>query len=176
MNRIDCNLGEFYYEGEANGEPCIFKINTGFNISIINENFIKYNGPERKIVNRNIKYPTGEQVLFKYEIALEDDCILGVNFLKLLNLQNIFDLIFRNPTETANDLKCSRMKDVATVNIPAALNTAALFKESCQYLSNSEKEDFGSFLSEFRDVFSNDIIAGNCKLGEHVINVKFSPY
>jgi len=34
-----------------------------------------------------------------------------------------------------------------------------------------EKENFSEFLREFENVFSEDIVAGNCNLVEHVINV-----
>ncbi|KYN14878.1 hypothetical protein ALC57_12906 [Trachymyrmex cornetzi] len=72
---------------------------------------------------------------------IDDDCILGVNFLKLLNLQNIFDPIFLKPTEMAIDLKCSRIN---SSDIPS--NMAALFREGCQFLSTSEEEDFAGLL------------------------------
>ena len=41
-------------------------------------------------------------------------------------------------------------------------------------LGNLEKENFANFLNKFYDVFSHDVIAENCKFGEHVINVKDS--
>jgi len=49
-----------------------------------------------------------------------------------------------------------------------------LFEESSRCLGNLEKENFSSFLNEFYDVFSHDVIARNYKFGEHVINVKDS--
>jgi len=37
-----------------------------------------------------------------------------------------------------------------------------------------KKKALSFFLIEFRDVFSNEVIAENCKVGEHVIKIKDS--
>jgi len=41
-------------------------------------------------------------------------------------------------------------------------------------LDKTHKNIFADFLCEFEDVFSEDIVAGNCDVVEHVINVKDS--
>jgi len=37
-----------------------------------------------------------------------------------------------------------------------------------------EKKRFANFLTEFQDVFSEEIIAGNCKVGEYIIKIEDS--
>jgi len=41
-------------------------------------------------------------------------------------------------------------------------------------LNESQKQLCAEFVNEFHDVFSEDIIAGNCGIGEHVINLQDS--
>jgi len=53
--------------------------------------------------------------------------------------------------------------------IPAFLNE--LLQRSSERLGVVQKNNFISFLSEFQDVFSEDISAENCKILEHSINV-----
>jgi hypothetical protein len=36
---------------------------------------------------------------------------------------------------------------------------------------SSQKEDFFEFLTDFQDVFSENIVAGNCDVVEHRINL-----
>jgi len=94
--------------------------------------------------------------------------ILGVDFLKLFKMQNIFDPIFFNSfAENDANFNCYRIEHVAT--IPSRL--MPLFKKS-RYLDESERESFVNFLNEFHDVFTNEIFTENCKIGEHVINMK----
>ncbi|KAL6254741.1 hypothetical protein P5V15_014067 [Pogonomyrmex californicus] len=38
-------------------------------------------------------------------------------------------------------------------------------------LSNSQKERFTKFINEFQDVFSENVVAGNCSVIEHSISV-----
>jgi len=47
-----------------------------------------------------------------------------------------------------------------------------LFKENSKNLNEEQHEIFVDFLEEFQDVFSNDIIAGNCDIVKHVVNVR----
>ncbi|KYN26721.1 hypothetical protein ALC57_03903 [Trachymyrmex cornetzi] len=70
---------------------------------------IGVNKPRIKVDRCNLKYPTGEKVVILYRVfvkigignyleevpmyvaEIDDDCILGVDFLKKLNLLNVFD-------------------------------------------------------------------------------------
>jgi len=49
-----------------------------------------------------------------------------------------------------------------------------LFERKTQDLNKEEKEQFAKFFTEFRDVFSEEIIAGNCKAVEHIIEIEDS--
>jgi len=48
------------------------------------------------------------------------------------------------------------------------------FEKETQDLNEEQKERFANFLTEFRDVFSEEIVAGNCKLVEHIIKIEDS--
>jgi len=54
---------------------------------------------------------------------INDDCILGVDFFKLLNLQNIFDCIFLESVSVCidTDFKCARVKNIAVAGVPSNL-------------------------------------------------------
>jgi len=87
-------------------------VDTGSDFSIISNKFI--NGTERKIDvgDCKLRYPTGENVSVEFKIDTEielgkffikipmfiseisDDCLLGVNFLRRVNLNNIVDSAF----------------------------------------------------------------------------------
>jgi len=53
-------------------------------------------------------------------------------------------------------------------------NLRDLFKESSENLNESQKQLCAELINEFHDVFSEEIIAGNCEIGEHVINLQDS--
>jgi len=53
-------------------------------------------------------------------------------------------------------------------------NFKYLFKESSKNLDVSQKQLCAEFINEFHDVFSEEIVAGNCEIGEHVINLQDS--
>jgi len=66
------------------------------------------------IRNLNLRYPTGEEVILKYKVLakihlgkyfeeipllvteISENCLLEVDFLKVINLENIFDSAFRD--------------------------------------------------------------------------------
>jgi len=149
-------------------------------------------GSDVLIINNRVKYPTGEQILVKYKTMtkvqlakhslkipmliaeINNDCILGVDFLKLFYLQNIFDSIFLSTiSEISTIVKCFRVENITAISVLS--NVMTLFKkEVSQHLNELEKEDFISFLNEFRDIFSDNVFAGNHKLEKHVIKVKDS--
>ena len=50
---------------------------------------------------------------------INDNCILGVDFLKLLNLQNIFDYIFLGSiSDIDTDFKCTRVESITVARVP----------------------------------------------------------
>ncbi|KYN50245.1 hypothetical protein ALC62_05961, partial [Cyphomyrmex costatus] len=128
-------------------KPCIFKIDTDSDISIINQNFLKFDRQKMEVCNCYVRYPTEEQVLVKYKVKvrlanytleismlvaeINDDCILGVDFLRFFNLQNVFDAMFFNTVSEFDTIaKCSRIENIVS-KVPS--NMATLFKESSQY-------------------------------------------
>lgn len=187
VNRINNNCDNFCFAGKIDKNKCVFKIDTGSDISILNSRLVRAEKKRIHVENCNLRYPTGEKVsvgpkvnvevqIGKFNVVIpmfvaeiRDDCILGVDFLRTVNLENAFDSIF-NTTEE-NDLKklnCSRVEDSST-KAPSVLKE--LYENNSGNLNKAEKEVFVDFLDEYCDVFSENIVAGNCNKVEHVIDV-----
>lgn len=143
-----------------------------------------------EIKKHNLRYPTGEKVLVKCKVfskveigkyfvkipmfvaEINDECLLGVDFLKKINLENIFDVAFNVPKfKEERILQCSRI-DNSSGKVPFILKE--LFEKNSINLGGVQKEIFTTFLNDYQDVFSNDNVAGNCNVVQHVINVKDS--
>ncbi|KYN30168.1 hypothetical protein ALC57_00375 [Trachymyrmex cornetzi] len=56
----------FCFEGEVNNKRCNFRIDTGSDISILNDDLVGSDDFKVKINNCNLKYPTGEKVAIDY--------------------------------------------------------------------------------------------------------------
>jgi len=182
--KTENNLKDFCFTGELDNKGCIFKIDTGSDVSIVNKNLIPLNKVKYELNNCNLRYPTGEKVVIKEKVFVKvrlgkyivdipmlvaninDNCILGVDFLKKIHLENIFETIFSEQKE----IQCGRLESLSEV--PS--NLKYLFEESSKNLNESQKQLCSEFINEFHDVFSEEIIAGNCKTGEHVINLQDS--
>jgi len=178
------NLKDFYFTGQLDNKNCIFKIDTGSDISIVNRNLITSNKVKYKLNNCSLRYPTGEKVIIKEKVFVKvrlgkyvveipmlvaninDNCILGVDFLKKIHLENVFKTIFSEHKE----IQCGRLESF--FEVPS--NLKYLFEENSKNLDESQKQLCVEFINEFRDVFSEEIIAGNCEIGEHVINLQDS--
>ncbi|KMQ82652.1 krab-a domain-containing protein, partial [Lasius niger] len=171
--------------GKINGKKCSFKVDTGSDVSIVNSKIVdKKNSVLKR--NINLKYPTGEKVPVKFqtEVRVElgrfslnmpmivaeisDQCLLGVDFLKIVNLENVFESAFR---VSGLEGKIARIEK-SSERVPVPLKE--LFDNNSKKLNNLEKENFIEFLREFENVFSEHIVAGNCNSVEHVINVQDS--
>jgi len=113
----------FYWKIQLDNKSCIFKIDTGSDVSIVNRNLISLNKVKFELNNCNLRYPTGEKVVVKEKVFVKvrlgkyiveipmlianinDSCILGVDFLKKIHLENIFKTIFSEQKE----IQCGRM-------------------------------------------------------------------
>jgi len=184
LNRVKRLNEDFCYKGKLNGKICSFRIDTGSDVSIINNKFIE--GTERKfdVKNCKLRYPTGENVSVSFKIDTEvelgkfsvkipmfvsgisDDCLLGIDFLRRVNLNNIFESVFGD----SNSFQQVARVEESIGRIPFSLRE--LFKENSKSLDEGQREIFVDFLEEFQDVFSNDIIAGNCDIVKHVVRCK----
>lgn len=168
---------------------CSVKIDTGSDVSVVRGDLIKMSKCQIPIESSCLlKYPTGEKMsvkfrtkvmikLGKYSVELlvfvadiEEDCLLGIDFLSLVNLENIFEPIFGDSSsESKEGFVCSRIKNRFD-EIPLFLRE--LFERESKSFSNEQKNLFAQFLNDFQDVFSEEITAGNCNMVEHVINVE----
>ncbi|EFN86563.1 hypothetical protein EAI_16709, partial [Harpegnathos saltator] len=93
----------------VDGEVCNFRIDTGSDISLLSGNLVKTYRQRFPVRNYFLKYPTGEEVIVYYKVLarvdvgrhkvefpffvadISDDCILGVHFLKKIQLEEIFE-------------------------------------------------------------------------------------
>lgn len=190
ISRIKEKSDYFIYTGQINGEPCKFKIDTGSDISIVNEKLIKKSNQRILIKNNFLKYPTGERVPIKYKIKVKidigkfseeievfvadivDECLLGVDFLLKVGLEEIFYSVFKVGTNNGfKELECARVVNFEE-KVPHKLED--LYKKNNLNLNEAQKKDLVEFLEEFQDVFSEEIVAGNCNVIEHQINLKES--
>ncbi|KMQ87964.1 krab-a domain-containing protein, partial [Lasius niger] len=109
------------------------------------------------VENCKLRYPTGEEIEIKFKVNV------------WISLEKIFESVLgiskQNPF---CNLLCSRI-ECFEKKVPHFFRE--LFKKYSENLDSSEKEIFAEFLYEFQDVFSENIVAGNCGLIEHEINL-----
>lgn len=107
-------------------------------------------------LNCSLKYPTGKKVPVNFEVKVHvqiddfsleismfvaeivDDCLLGVNFLKIVNLENIFESVFENSVfRKKRDFDCSRVID-SSKKVSVVLKK--LFEKESKNLNTDQKE------------------------------------
>jgi len=116
-DKTENNLKDFYFTGQLDNKSCIFKIDTGSDVSIVNRNLIPLNKVKFELNNCNLRYPTGEKVVVKEKVFvtvrlgkyrveipmlianINNSCILGVDFFKKVHLENVFKTIFSEEKE-----------------------------------------------------------------------------
>jgi len=136
---------------------------------LLGNNFPKYSIGEKVAVQFRV---SAEIVIGKFSLEFPFlnaeilDCILGVDFFRRVNLIKILEPEFGNGVfSNKKTMNCSCV--ISEERIPAFLNK--FLQQSSEGVV--QKNNFISFLSEFQDVFSEDISSGNCKILEHSINV-----
>jgi len=167
-NKTENNLKDFYFAGQLENKDCIFKIDTGSDISIVNRNLIASNKVKFELNNCSLRYPTGEKVVVKEKVFVKvrlgkyiveipmlianinDSCILGVDFLKKIYLENVFKTIFSEQKE----IQCGRLESFVEVSS----DLKYLFEESSKNLNESQKQLCAKFINEFHDVFSKKLL------------------
>ncbi|KAL6262046.1 hypothetical protein P5V15_007138 [Pogonomyrmex californicus] len=144
------------------------------------------------IENRKLRYPPRQEVSidFKtnvkveigkfslefpmYVTEIENKCILRADFLVKIGQNRIFNSLFSNDdSEKEENISCSRISLPEKKVFEFLLD---FFNRNSVELNDLQKESFSEFLEEFQDIFSENIIAGNCSVIEHSISVgKSSP-
>ncbi|KAL6265803.1 hypothetical protein P5V15_002620 [Pogonomyrmex californicus] len=97
--------GNFCFQGRLDDQNCVFKIDTGSDVSILNKRLIRSGRQQFWVGKRKLRYPTGQEVPidFKtnvkvelgkfslefpmYVAEIEDECILGADFLVKILLE-----------------------------------------------------------------------------------------
>jgi len=67
-DKIENNLKNFCFAGQLDNKNCIFKINTGSDISIVNRNLIASIKVKFELNNCSLRYPTEEKVVVKEKV------------------------------------------------------------------------------------------------------------
>ena len=82
----------FCFEGEINNKRCTFRINTGSDISILNNNLMGSDEFRIKINNCNLTYPAGEKVTIGYKMYTT--VRLGNYLVEIPMLQKLTMIVF----------------------------------------------------------------------------------
>lgn len=181
----------FYFKGFVDGQNCVFKIDSGSDVSLVRRNLIRK--PKRQIPldhSDRLRYPTGEEVsveckmvvlieigkyLVEHPVFVTDmveDCLLGADFFSAINKEDVFESIFgKVDFGEQEQFVCSRIRSCFD-EVPQFLRE--IFKRESEDLTEEQKDLFAQFLAEFQDIFSEGIVAGNCNVVEHTINVNNS--
>jgi len=108
-----------------------------------------------------------------YVVKIGENCILGADFC----LQTGIDKVFRSAIlESLQEKKpeylfCRRISS-ASKRVPDGCNE--LFERDFQEMDVSQRDIFADFFKEFQDVYSEQIIAGNCDIMQHEIKLSDS--
>lgn len=127
--------------------------------------------------NEKLFYPSGEVVPINCQIIsnikigkfssiipvlvaeISDECLLGKDFLSSVGARKFLHYILQIPK------RCARIK--FSEGVPPFLEE--LFNKDSKDLNNFQKKEFAKLLTEFQDIFTEKIVAGNCELIKHRI-------
>lgn len=178
----------FCFKGFVDGRSCFIKVDTGSDVSLVSSRLIRSCSRHIPYYNSfDLRYPTGEKVpiearilvnikLGKFSVELpvfvvdmQEDCLVGTDFLLLTNSENVFNPIFEHfVSDKIQRETCARI-DNCFNGIPQFL--LELFDREAENLEKEQKSLFAQFLIDFQDVFSEELIAGNCDDIQHKIDV-----
>lgn len=189
-SRVRRNFQDFCFKGKVDGKDCLFRIDTGSDVSLINSKLVRGEKKRNEERNNYLCYPTGEKVpiLFRvcmkvelgkisekvsmFAVEMNDDCLLGADFLRKLNLERIFvETLGLGKSGSEEIFNCGRIENFSE-EISETLK--GIHKNNSENLDKEQKKIFIDFLREFENVFTENIVAGNCDVVAHGINVKDS--
>ena len=119
--RVLRNLKAFEFDGTVDKKSCILKIDSGSNVTILNSKFVEPRCHWIPLDGPNLKYPTDEDVSIKFKTAvridlgqhsvqmivfvadIDDDCILGYDFLSKTGITESINKIFQNTPSTVDN-------------------------------------------------------------------------
>ena len=71
--RVLQNLKAFEFDGSMDKKSCIFKIDSGSDVTILNSKFVERRCHRIPLDGPNLKYPTGEDVPIKFKTVVQID-------------------------------------------------------------------------------------------------------
>lgn len=105
-------------------------------------------------------------------MKMKEDCLLSVDFLKRTNLENVFKEVFGFlEFKERNNLNCSRIQNYSE-EVPSILKE--LYENDSENLNKPQRDVFANLLYEYKDIFFEKVVAGNCDIVTHAINVRDS--
>lgn len=180
----------FSYKGKLDNSECNFKIDTGSNISFLNKKLVQVDKQRIRTKKDTIRYPSGDEVPIEFKVKvtvvlgkftkkipmyvlkMSEDCLLGVDFLKEAGLKNVFKEAFGfSEFKEKQNLNCSRVQSFFE-KVPSILKE--LYAKDSVVLNKSQRDVFANLLCEYRDIFFERIVTGNCDILTHTINLKDS--
>jgi len=157
----------------------------GSDVTVINPRLVDVNEKHVLVENERLRYSTGEKVLVKfksqvkvklgkyscriivYVAEIRENCILATDFC----LQTGIDKVFRSAI-----LESSKGKKPEHLFCRRISSTSKGVPDSCRepFERDSQEMDvskeYFDLLEEFQDVFSEQIVAGNCDISSMKLN------
>lgn len=185
----------FCFRGALDGKPCTFRIDTGSDVTLVSKRFVDPTSSPLSFEEFNLRYPTGEQVpvtfrtnmtvflgkfceiLSAFICKMQDDCILGGDFFERVEFfDNFFEGIFGQQVRPESSERiCARVTEPSRLPIKQDYQLPDfllnIVKRDTEDLNEQGKGVFSAFLPEFRNVFSEKIVAGNCNVIHHKIEL-----
>lgn len=169
LSRISSGLSDFCFRGRVNGRTCVFRIDTGSDVSVLREDLLGPLKSPTPVERYFLTYPTGETVPVKHRVvvgieigkfsldfpviiaAIKDECILGADFLSKIGVGSVFSSVFEETVSGSQEnFFCSRICSFDR-GIPFFLKE--FFEKNSETLNASQKEQFAELVIEFQDVF-----------------------
>jgi len=188
--QVSKDVNPFIFRGKINGKHCNFKLDTGSDVTVINPRLIDASRKHIPMGNKRLRYPTGERVPVKFRSQVEielgeysckmivyvaeigENCILGADFC----LQTGIDEVFKSVILKSSQEKKSEHFLCCQISSSKGISDRCreLFERDSREMNVSQKEIFAELLEEFEDVFSEQIVAGNCDIMKHEIKLSDS--
>jgi len=105
-----------------------------------------------------------------YVAKIEENCILGADFCLQMGMDEVFRsaMLESSQEKKSEYFSCHRISSVLK-EVPDGCRE--LFERDSQEMNVSQRDIFADLLKEFQDVFSEQIVAGNCNIMQHEIKL-----
>jgi len=192
--QVNKNVDPFVFRGKINGKYCDFKLDTGSDVTVINPRLVDVNEKHIPVENERLRYPIREKVPVKfrshvkvelgkysckmivYVAEIGENCILGADFCLQTGIDEVFKsaILESSQEKKSEHFLCCRISSSKGIPEREFPRCRELFERDSQKMDVSQKKIFAELLEEFQDVFSEQIVAGNCEIMQHEIRLSDS--